>query len=117
MEVRLLGAVEVWHDGRQLEPGSRRQRALLATLALNAGRVVSSDRLIELLWGDEPPRTAAKSLQNAISQLRRMLVPVGADILEPLPPGYRLRLEPDAVDAERFQRVAREARERLESDP
>ncbi|MGZ8694534.1 MAG: BTAD domain-containing putative transcriptional regulator [Gaiellaceae bacterium] len=117
MEVLLLGPLEVWRDGRQLELASGRQRALLAILALNANRVVSSDRLIEQLWGDSPPRTAAKALQNAVSGLRRALAEAGDDVLVTIPPGYRLRLEEDCLDALRFERLAGEARQSLDDDP
>ena len=68
--------------------GGQKQRALLALLLLDAGRVVSVDRLVDALWGERPPRTAPTSLQNFVSQLRKSL---GADVLVTRPPGYLLR--------------------------
>ena len=85
----------------------RQQRALLAVLALHAGEIVSTDRLVEDLWGSDAPRSALGSLQNAVSSLRKV---VGSDALLTEPPGYRLALEPEAVDALRFERLVEEAR-------
>ena len=75
MDFRLLGPLEVSRGGDLLELGGPKQRALLALLLLDAGRVVSTDRLIDALWGEQPPRTAATSLQNFVSQLRKLLGP------------------------------------------
>src|SRR5205085_5870006 len=77
------------------------------TLLLDPNRVVSADRLIEALWEDEPPQTAHKALQVHVSQLRRLL---GRERLETKAPGYRLRVEPDELDAERFRRLAEAGR-------
>src|ERR671930_1777443 len=85
----------------------QKQRALLALLLLEANRVVSTDRLVDALWGDQPPRTAATSLQNFISQLRKLL---GPETLVTKPPGYLLRIEPEELDLERFRRLVDEAR-------
>src|ERR687895_356526 len=87
LSFRLLGSFEVARGGRILQLGGQKQRAVLAILALDAGRVVSMDRLIDLLWGEEPPKTAGTSLQNFISQLRKT---VGSDVLVTKPPGYLL---------------------------
>src|SRR5438876_2934604 len=73
LSFRLLGSLEVERDGRAVQIGGQKQRTALAILVLNAGRVVSTDRLIDLLWGEQPPRTAVTSLQNFISQLRKTL--------------------------------------------
>jgi DNA-binding SARP family transcriptional activator len=102
LNFRILGPVEVWDDGAQLPLGGPKQRAVLALLLIDAGRVVSTDRLIDALWGEQPPATAATSLQNFISQLRKVL---GADVLVTKPPGYRLQLEPAQLDLERFRRL------------
>src|ERR671911_665592 len=107
LEFRILGPVEVWDDGRQLQLGGPKQRAVLALLLLDAGRVVSTDRLIDLLWGEQPPPTAATSLQNFVSQLRKLL---GADVLVTKPPGYRLEIEPEQLDLERFRRLVQAAK-------
>ena len=108
LEFRVLGPVEVWDDERALQLGGPKQRALLALLLLDAGRVVSTDRLIDVLWGEQPPATAATSLQNLVSQLRKLL---GADVLVTKPPGYRLEIEAEQLDLERFRRLVEGARQ------
>jgi DNA-binding SARP family transcriptional activator len=114
MEIRILGPLEVSDDGRVVELGAGRQRALLALLALHAREIVATERLIEELWGGSPPPTAAKALQNLVSQLRRSL---GADSIATRPPGYSLRLDADDLDARRFERLAAEGHRLLEEDP
>ena len=114
MEFRILGPLEVWVDGEERPIGGTKQRAVLAILLLDAGRVVSTDRLIDLLWAENPPATAATSLQNFVSQLRKTL---GADVLRTTPPGYRLDIAPEQLDLERFRQMvegakAQPARER-----
>src|SRR4051812_50212106 len=76
--LNLLGPLEVRLDGRALPITSRRQRALLAALALRPGESLSADRLIDALWGERPPATAAKALQVQVSQLRRLLEAPGS---------------------------------------
>jgi DNA-binding SARP family transcriptional activator len=76
-------------------------------LLLEAGRVVPTDRLVDLLWGDDAPKTATTSLQNTVSRLRRL---VGADLLETRTPGYVLHVSPDQIDARRFEQLLRDAR-------
>ncbi|MEP6813253.1 MAG: BTAD domain-containing putative transcriptional regulator, partial [Actinomycetota bacterium] len=102
MDFRILGPLEVAADGRPVDLGGAKQRALLGLLALNANRVVARDQLIEALWDGEPPETAAKALQVYVSQLRKLL---GRERLETTSQGYRLRLEPDELDLARFQRL------------
>jgi DNA-binding SARP family transcriptional activator len=108
VEVRLLGPLEVGVSGRRLELRRQKQRALLALLALRAGEVVSTDRLVEELWGGEPPKAAVGSLQNLVSELRKTLAP---ELIVTRPPGYVLDLDRDSVDAHRFERLARAAQE------
>src|SRR5918995_986702 len=108
LEFRVLGPLEVWDDERALQLGGPKQRALLALLLLDAGRVVSTDRLIDVLWGEQPPPTAATSLQNLVSQLRKLL---GADVLVTKPPGYRLEIQAEQLDLERFRRLVEGARQ------
>jgi DNA-binding SARP family transcriptional activator len=111
MEFRILGPLEVLEDGRQVDLGGAKQRALLAILLLHANDVVSSDRLIDALWEDEPPGTAQKALQVYVSQLRKV---VGRERLETKTPGYRLLVGSGELDLERFQRLAEdEPREAL----
>ncbi len=103
VEVRLLGPLEVGVSDRRLELRRQKQRALLALLALRAGEVVSTDRLVEELWGGEPPKAALGSLQNLVSELRKAL---GPELIVTRPPGYVLVLDRDRVDAHRFERLA-----------
>jgi Novel STAND NTPase 1/Bacterial transcriptional activator domain len=108
MDVRLLGPVEATVDGRPVPLGDAKPRAVLAMLALNPSTTVSTDRLIDGLWGSEPPATAAKTLQVYVSRLRRALTANGdgdgADIVTRAH-GYELRLAPDHVDTCRFERL------------
>jgi class 3 adenylate cyclase/tetratricopeptide (TPR) repeat protein len=106
VEIRLLGPIEVDLDGRILHVRRQKQRALLALLALRAGEVVPTDRLVDELWGDEPPKAAVGSLQNFVSELRKML---GPEVLVTRSPGYLLDIPRDAVDVHRFERIVREA--------
>jgi DNA-binding SARP family transcriptional activator len=107
LEIRILGPFEVLHDGQAVPLAGQKQRALLAALLLRAPEVVSTDRLIEDLWGNDPPRTAATSLQNFISQLRKTL---GSDVVHTRAPGYALDLAAAAVDASLFERALDDAR-------
>src|SRR3954454_18609741 len=93
-------------DGERT-PNGDLQRSAFALLALNAGNVVSADRIIEELWGGFAPANPTNSVQSHISQLRRLL---GAERIVTRPPGYVLDLDPDAVDAVRFERLVAAAR-------
>ena len=108
-DFRILGPLEVLNDGTPVLLSGQKQRALLAVFLLRANDVVPAERLIELLWGESPPRTAPTSLQNLVSQLRKALGP--GLLLETRAPGYRLRLEPDQLDLSRFEGLVRRARE------
>jgi YVTN family beta-propeller protein len=90
--------------------GGPKQRALLAILLLRRGEAVASDRLIDQLWGERPPATAAKTLQGYVSHLRKAL---GNDVLLTRGGGYLLAVEPGQVDAERFEAIAADARRAL----
>ncbi|MEV6345992.1 BTAD domain-containing putative transcriptional regulator [Actinoplanes sp. NPDC051851] len=104
MNIALLGPLEVLgDDGRPVPVAGARLRALLVLLALDAGRVVSTERLIDGVWDDEPPAGAPNALQSLISRLRRALPELRVDAV---PAGYRLVLDPDRVDAHRFARLA-----------
>ena len=106
MDVRLLGPVEASVDRRPVPLGGAKPRALLAILALSAAKTVSAERLIEGLWGEEPPATAAKTLQAYVSRLRRALEASGdGTSIVTRPRGYELRVAPDDVDARRFERL------------
>src|SRR5215211_2255063 len=107
MEFRLLGPLEVLERDRVLMVGGGKQRALLAVLLLHANQVVSTDRLLDDLWGSSPPATAAKSIQLYVSRLRKEL---GEGRLVTRPPGYVLRLERSELDVARFEQLVGEAR-------
>ena len=112
-DFRILGPLEVWHAGRRVDVAGARQRALLSVLLLQAGEVVSSDRLIDEVWGDDPPTAGATALRVRISQLRRSLGPVG-ELLVTRAPGYVMRLQTaDQLDLRRFERLAEEGGEAL----
>lgn len=108
MEYRILGELEVEDCGRAVVLGSARQRALLTNLLLHAGEVVSADRLIEDLYGPDPPVTAAKTLQAHISRLRKALG--GEQRLRTRGGGYVLELSEGDLDVERFSTLLEEGR-------
>src|SRR5215218_8844747 len=83
----VLGPLEVTRGARRVEPTSPKQRALLIDLLIHRGETLGRDRLIDDLWGDEAPRTAAGVVQNYVSQLRRAL---GADAIRTVGTGYAL---------------------------
>lgn len=112
MEFRILGPFELVEDGHPVEVAGGRQRTLLALLLVHANEVVSTDRLIDGLWGERPPATAPKVLQNAVSQLRRSL---GDELIVTRAPGYVLRVDPDAIDARRFETLLDQGRQALAS--
>src|SRR6266496_3815643 len=115
MQFSLLGPLSVSSDGEPIALGGQKRRALLAVLLLEANQIVSRDRLIDALWGEDPPETAHNTIQVYISQLRKLL-PDGA--LETAPPGYRLVIEADTVDLFEFMRLSEEGRAALEAaDP
>ncbi len=107
LELRILGPLEVSDETGHVALGGPKQRGLLAILVLQAGHVVPTERLIDLLWGEEAPKTATASLQNAVGRLRRAL---GADVLVTRAPGYVLKVQPDQIDARRFERALADAR-------
>ncbi|WP_067480906.1 ATP-binding protein [Actinomadura hibisca] len=111
MQFGILGPVEARVQGESRAVGGPRVRALLALLLLDAGRLVTSERLIDGLYGEEVPEGAANALQSQVSRLRRGLG--GAGFVEGHPAGYRLVVERDDVDVHRFERLAREGRQAL----
>ena len=102
MEFRILGPIEVVGDEGPLPLGAPKQRALLALLLLNANTVVSRDRLVDALWGADPPKSAVSSLQVYVHGLRRVL---GGERIERHGTGYRLHLDPSSLDLSRFERL------------
>jgi DNA-binding SARP family transcriptional activator len=122
LEFRVLGPLEVEDDGESLALPGQKQRGLLAILLVNANHVVSTDRLIDELWGAEAPATAQKALQVHVYQLRKVLEPQRGSgysrLLVTRSPGYLLQVEPEHLDLGRFERLAREGREALaKGDP
>jgi DNA-binding SARP family transcriptional activator len=107
MEFRILGPLEAWNDGREVSLGGPKPRALLAALLLRPNEVAPADRLIDELWGDHSPEDAAAALRVNVSRLRKALAP---DMLTTRAPGYLLRVEPDALDLHRFERLVEEGR-------
>src|SRR4051794_39566508 len=108
MRFAVLGPLEVSEAGRSIPVPGSKQRALLALLLLHANHIVPSDRIIDELWGEEPPQAGVTALQVRVSQLRKALGPHGAR-LETRAPGYALRVERDELDLHRFERLTQEA--------
>ncbi|MEU8659154.1 AfsR/SARP family transcriptional regulator, partial [Actinoplanes philippinensis] len=115
MQIGILGPFEVRTDSGALAdvPGAR-LRGLLTALALEPGRVVPKATLVDRIWGDAPPADATNALHRLVSRLRKTL-PGG--VIEGLPDGYRLAVEPGAVDAVRFERLLTAGRSRPADDP
>jgi class 3 adenylate cyclase len=102
LDIRILGPLEVLEEGRVLELGGTKQRAVLAMLALDANRAVSLEQLAEGVWDGRPPESARKALQVYATQLRKVL---GKDRLLTKGGGYLLRAEEDELDLARFERL------------
>jgi predicted ATPase/DNA-binding SARP family transcriptional activator/class 3 adenylate cyclase len=119
MEFRILGPLEVLDDhGRPLVLSGAKQRALLAVLLLRAGEVVSTDRLIDELWGEEPPETARSVLQVHVANLRKVLEPArpkraASYLLRTKPPGYLFDLGPHGFDLVHFEQFVAHGRDGL----
>src|SRR5215207_2190910 len=117
MDYRILGPLEVVDGTAPLPLTGGRQRALLSLLLIHRNEVVSAERLIDALWGETPPPSAPKALQNAVLQVRRALGN-GAAALRTEPGGYLLRVGSGEVDADRFEALAAEGRAALDAgDP
>jgi DNA-binding SARP family transcriptional activator/tetratricopeptide (TPR) repeat protein len=114
LEVRVLGPFEVYRDGVPIAVEAPRERAVLAVLSLQAGRVVPANRLIELVWGDASPEQARATVHTLMWRLRRRLAEVGAGrVLVTRAPGYLLQIEPARVDVMRFEDLLRRGRTAL----
>jgi predicted ATPase/DNA-binding SARP family transcriptional activator len=116
IKFRVLGPLEVLDEGRPMALGGPQERSLLGLLLTHFGEVVSSDRLIDAMWGEHLPRDPQHALQAAVSRLRKALQGgSGKDkLLVARAPGYVLDVEPENVDAPQFERMVDEAR-RLEN--
>ncbi|MGH9277389.1 MAG: AfsR/SARP family transcriptional regulator, partial [Acidimicrobiales bacterium] len=125
MELRILGPFEATCYDRRVDLGGPKPRVVLALLVIHANQVVSADRLIDAVWPDSPPASALNTLQTYISHLRQAFAAAAAGTggdIAPLvrtqAPGYALAVEPDAIDARRFERLLDEGRAALAaSDP
>ena len=101
MEFRILGPLEAWDGERPVSLGGAKQRALLAVLLVHANQMIPNDRLIDELWGEEPPTAARNLVQGYVSRLRQVL---GAgEVIVTRSPGYVLRVGGDALDRSRFE--------------
>lgn len=117
LNFRLLGPVEVAANGESLPLGGPKQRAFLALLLLRANEVVSRERLIDELWGEEPPPRARETLKVYASRLRKLLAQNGAGgELVFRGNGYALLIDPRDLDLHRFERLAEEGRRALQAD-
>jgi DNA-binding SARP family transcriptional activator len=119
IEFRILGSLEVLAGGRVVSLVGSKQRALLALLLLHANETLSTDRLIDELWGERPPASAAKSVHVHVSRLRKALAggkdSALGDVVVTREHGYRLELDPERLDAHRFARLVSEGRGALAS--
>ena len=109
MQIRVLGPLEASVDDRPLALGGAKQRAVLAMLGLEANRAVAADRLIEGLWGDAAPPSAAKMVQNYVWRLRKLLDDDGGAVIVTRGRAYELRIDREQVDACRLERLVSEA--------
>ncbi|WP_461119220.1 AfsR/SARP family transcriptional regulator [Saccharothrix stipae] len=109
LDFRLLGDLEVRVDGEPVDPGPSRQRCVLVALLVDADRVVPVDRLVDRVWGEDPPLRARTVLQSYLSRLRGVLAT--PDLVVARRPGYVITVDPAAVDLHRFRRLVARARE------
>ncbi|WP_159395791.1 BTAD domain-containing putative transcriptional regulator [Streptomyces sp. 3211] len=115
--LRVLGPLEVWHDGVILPIRSHRQRALLTRLVIDSGHVASVNQLIECAWDEDTlPTDPSSALQNQIFRLRNFLGPL-RDLLRTKVPGYVFDIDPECIDANQFERLIREAHDLQSSAP
>jgi DNA-binding SARP family transcriptional activator len=123
VQIQVLGPLEVRAAGGLLALGSVQQRAVLAMLALQLNEAVTTDSLVEGLWGDRPPAGAINTVQVYVSRLRKALQPAtaaeqaDAAVLRRRGVGYLLELDPEQVDLYRFRRLAREGTQALPAAP
>jgi DNA-binding SARP family transcriptional activator len=119
MDFRILGPIEALDDGERVALGGAKRRAVLALLLLHANETLTTDRLVDELWGERQPASAAKTVQVHISRLRRVLAEAGAaDLLVTRQNGYELVVDPERIDARRFERLVSQGRSELSAgDP
>src|ERR1700755_2813371 len=115
MQIRVLGHLEATVDDRPVALGGIKQRAVLAMLGLEANRPVTADRLIEGMWGEQPPASAAEVVQHNVRRLRRALPDGGGAEIVTRGRAYELQIDRERVDVCRLERLVAEAA-RGESD-
>ena len=118
MRVGILGAAEAESNGAAVDLGTRKQRALLAALAMHRGRPVPPDTIVDLLWGETPPAAVTATLQGYVARLRRALEPdrpprAPSEVLATQQSGYALLLPDDALDAATFEATVNAAHQHL----
>jgi DNA-binding SARP family transcriptional activator/DNA-binding beta-propeller fold protein YncE len=117
MEYRVLGPLEILAGGKRVPLGPPKQRVVIGALLLHPHEVVSSERLVDELWGERPPPSAGKLLQGYVSALRKALDAAGASgVIATRPPGYIAAVADDELDSRRFERDIEEARSLAEAD-
>ncbi len=109
---RVLGPLEVQTEQGWTSIGASKWRAALACLLLNAGQIVSTDTLIDELWGDAPPARATNLVSIYVLRLRRFIGDTEGQILVTRAPGYQLRLGGDDLDAQQFGKLMSQGRRR-----
>jgi DNA-binding SARP family transcriptional activator len=113
VRVLVLGPLAVERDGQELHVAGAQRRRLLALLASNEGRPVSADAIAEALWGDEPPPTSTKAIQNHVARLRRSFAALDGELIATTTSGYRLAVAPEAIDGVDFEQRAADGRRLL----
>jgi DNA-binding SARP family transcriptional activator len=123
VRIRILGPIEVEDDsGRAVELGPPKQRALLALLVIHPNSVLSTERIVDELWGDQTPTDGPRNVRVYVSRLREVLEPARPKrapgrLLVTERSGYSLRIAPDQIDAYQFERLVREAGSDIAADP
>ncbi|GAA1674764.1 hypothetical protein GCM10009830_21550 [Glycomyces endophyticus] len=113
MDFGILGPLQLTWEGRPVALTGRTLPRLFAVLLLEPGTVIPLHRLVDAVWGEDPPATAKRQIQNTVATARGLLLRAGTSELETVGDGYRLRVRPEKLDALRFQRAARIAREQV----
>lgn len=122
LDLRILGPLEAWRGGERLALGGRRQRSVLVCLLLEPGQDVSTDRIVDAVWGERPPSGVLTTLQTYVFHLREVLEPsrpkgASPSVIVTVPGGYRLETTDVTVDAARFEELVAVGRSMLASDP
>ncbi|CAM3197706.1 hypothetical protein HMPREF1486_00759 [Streptomyces sp. HPH0547] len=122
MLIEILGPLRIRHGEGSVQVPGEKLRAIVATLALSPGAVVPGEKLLDELWGENPPRTAANTLQGHIARLRRTLVqqtrsPYARELIRTSSSGYILDLDAENIDAVRFTRIVEHLGSRVRTDP